>query len=150
MRLTISAEPPLTSQFDVTYMAHFWFDKSTLYLERGPLRGIHSTIVTYCTIHKGPCDTKARPCATKGAATGFTAVGPLDRFERAVGRKIAFGRAIQSFPRHIRAKLWDAYHHVFPPPPTRLKRATRPQSSALVSEVTNATTMGPIQGGAAA
>lgn len=76
---------------------------------------------TYCTIHEGECAKKERPCDTPGACTGIAHCSTKDRFTKAVGRKLAFGRAVSAFTIDwgLRAKLWKSYLDMFPPETTK-------------------------------
>lgn len=40
---------------------------------------------------------------------GYAFCSHLDRFNRETGRKVALTRALQSLPREIRKKFWEAY-----------------------------------------
>lgn len=42
-------------------------------------------------------------------AMGVAFTHPKDRYNRKIGRKIAFGRAISVFGKDKRTKLWEAY-----------------------------------------
>lgn len=64
---------------------------------------------TICSIHPTPCAKKERPCGTPGTLTGEAFCSVRDPFNKARGRKIAFGRAIESLPKPTRALLWNAY-----------------------------------------
>lgn len=64
---------------------------------------------TICTVHYGPCAAKTRPCNTPGQNTGQALCSVRDNFCKATGRKIAFGRAIATFPRPVRTLLWREY-----------------------------------------
>ena len=87
------------------WMAHFRFTSAEQFSGR----------VCYCTIHKGPCLNQTRPCDTPGAITCWTTCSRLDNFVRYTGRKIAFGRAINTLPRATRTALWAAYLTAMPP-----------------------------------
>lgn len=44
--------------------------------------------------------------------TGKATCSPTDRFERAIGRKIALQRAIAELPRETRRSIWIQYHQL--------------------------------------
>jgi hypothetical protein len=63
-----------------------------------------------CGIHGGFCVKagKDQPC-TVPALHGRARASRADQFSRAVGRKLAFTRAIEPLPKDLRTMLWDAY-----------------------------------------
>jgi hypothetical protein len=121
---------------ETTFAAHFTHIKlgareSSMTLGRKPVfinRWSHKTV---CTIHAGPCAAKVRPCDTVGSVSGQARCSRLDNFDKAKGRKLAFSRAISSFPRPLRAELWHDYliqTGVLPQEP--IDRAFRPTTNA--------------------
>lgn len=72
---------------------------------------------TYCTIHAGECLHSKRPCDTPGGVVDITYCSNKDHFNKVVGRKIAFTRAVLAFTkdRKLRAELWVGYLRKFPP-----------------------------------
>jgi hypothetical protein len=128
MRLSVSTGEPASSG---SYAVHFHFltvlpeglvepfSKGMLPPDLIAVVGVREC---YCTIHLGDCAKPQRPCETKGAHTGIAKCSPKDNFNRYTGRKIAFTRAVQSYPRTVRMALWDAYLTRCPPPPTRPTR----------------------------
>ena len=73
------------------------------------------THITECAIHAGKCFSGNRPCMTLGETYGCAQCCHLDNFNRAKGRKIAFGRALSPLPKDVRTSLWRAYLTKFPP-----------------------------------
>lgn len=73
----------------------------------------------YCTIHKGDCKIIKYPCGTPNSYVGISKCSPKDNFNRRVGRKIAFTRAICVYPPHVRKLLWAAFLTLWPPTPTK-------------------------------
>jgi hypothetical protein len=85
---------------DHIYMIHFRVaPPSDVVKSRGVL----------CTIHPGPCKEKARPCNTPESRIGTALCSVRDQFVRKTGKKIALTRAMDAFPRELRAKLWHEY-----------------------------------------
>ena len=147
MRLSVSTGEPASSG---SYAVHFHFTLAwpaaiAEMIEVAHLPEVHLRHLAirecYCTIHLGDCTKPTRPCETKGAHTGIAKCSPRDNFNRYIGRKIAFTRAVQSYPRTVRMALWDAYLTKCPPPPTRPICQKRGATHA---------TVGGIQGGVAA
>jgi hypothetical protein len=61
---------------------------------------------TEVILHAGPCSKK--PCGVPGLK-GSAFTHPNDQFNKAVGRKIALKRALESLPRERRTLIWEAY-----------------------------------------
>lgn len=104
-----------------TYAIHFTHVRATAVQEAhllellGPRAG-GVQAWTICSVHEGKCterkrDDKGRlgPCLSKGCLHGQTFCAREDIFNKAIGRKIAFGRAIASLNRDVRTALWRGY-----------------------------------------
>lgn len=80
-----------------------------------------SNVMTICTLHEGRCLSNERPCNTPGAVNGIAHCSRKDNFEKAVGRKVSFDRAVNQLlqgqlVKEIRAELWDEYMRKFKMP----------------------------------
>ena len=73
---------------------------------------------TSCYIHEGKCPENDRPCGAPMDHVGETRCSPSDNFDPRNGRKIAFTRAISTYPKVLRAKLWVEYLNINPPKET--------------------------------
>lgn len=103
---------------DTAYVVHFFHEaikpissykgKDTYPIVPGT-RDARATHRTECTIHVLPCANKTRPCNTPNAFYGMTFCSVLDNFDRAKGRKTAFGCAVSQYPKAIRTALWHEY-----------------------------------------
>ena len=72
---------------------------------------------TTCRIHQGPCIHVLEPirhCSVPPSGLGIARRNPMDVFRKAVGRKLAFERAIGVFRRTLRAQLWKSYWSITP------------------------------------
>lgn len=168
MRLTIKTDEPASSG---TYAVHFHFVNhipmevstminSSISQVGGPdkltkeqkaaldkLINLTMTRETYCTVHIGDCKLSKRPCETPGAHTGLAKCNPIDNFVRWKGRKLSFTRAIASYPKQVRALLWDEYNAKYPPPPSRpMRKRTKDKEETYAGKEA----VGGVQGGVAA
>lgn len=71
---------------------------------------------TRVRLHDGDCQhqDEEKPCIAP-AYSGFSFCSPKDIFSRAVGRRVALTRALESLPRPLRGYLWRAYNLQSPP-----------------------------------
>jgi hypothetical protein len=67
------------------------------------------------TVHPVPCAKNERPCCTPNQLVGVAKCHERDQFCRAVGRKMAFERAVTLLDNETRAALWKAFLLRFPP-----------------------------------
>lgn len=68
---------------------------------------------TGCSIHEGRC--KVKGCAELiHPYRGLAICHENDQFNKAVGRKISLGRALQPLPRELRKQIWYAYFKLSP------------------------------------
>lgn len=70
---------------------------------------------TICKIHAGRCQIKGCPEGIPIIGMGVAHCSEQDDFDKAKGRKLSFGRAIQqSFSRVERDQFWTEYFKVWP------------------------------------
>jgi hypothetical protein len=66
---------------------------------------------TSCGVHLGPCIyVEGQRGCQASMRYGMAFCSSLDNFNRAVGRKLAFTRAIETFSRPERTAFWKAFH----------------------------------------
>lgn len=103
------------------------------YAERPPLEPGGGSVylnrrVVFCSIHEGACLDR-RKCNIATNLVGIAICNPLDdQFNRFIGRKLAFTRAIARLPREDRSAFWAAFF-AKPTPPKP------PVAKELVKEV---------------
>lgn len=93
---------------DAVYTAEF--DRQNIDLTATNRGGkIHQQYV--CAIHLGKCvrEGDKKICLVKPIGVGVSTCSKKDQFVKKTGRKIAFTRAIMTFPRELRAQLWADY-----------------------------------------
>lgn len=90
-----------TSDGPKVYIAHF--------THQDALPGLPWHKRTICTVHEAPCKKQTRPCETTPASQGIARCSHLDNFNKLVGRKLAFERAIAHHIRSDRAQLWSEF-----------------------------------------
>lgn len=76
-------------------------------------KGVHTT----CRVHSGPCLHVLEPvrhCSVPLTGLGIARRNPHDVFKKAVGRKMAFQRAISALSRDLRQQLWSSYWTITP------------------------------------
>src|SRR5579859_3572434 len=110
----------LTDASGTTYRAHFRHEMSSRERARG-MQAIyrHSSeprwwVETTCTLHAGTCATNERPCGTASAKIGISRCSRSDNFDRRLGLKLSFERALwQMFPSNngqpMRQQLWASF-----------------------------------------
>lgn len=74
-------------------------------------------VQTFCTLHKGPCLRRERPCSTPNALVGVARCSIMDTFIKSLGRKLAFERAASQLPRSERKEIWPAFLKLSKLPP---------------------------------
>jgi hypothetical protein len=113
------------------WMAHFHHVKIDHPLKQTAINGYRRTAkwASFCTLHKGECKVKQRPCLITPIFEGKAWCNPLDLFSRYVGRKLSLTRALAlAMPKDKRARaaMWRSYwahwkaQIVEPPPPAPL------------------------------
>ena len=101
-----------TSDGPKVYIAHF--------THQDALPGLPWHKRTICTVHEAPCKKQTRPCETTPASQGIATLldevaydgvrcSHLDNFNKLVGHKLAFERAIAHHIRSDRAQLWSEF-----------------------------------------
>lgn len=128
MKLNISSSVAAVAK-DVYYV-HFYYGKYLLSRSGGMV----VADCCECDIHYGPCLRPNGICLTPETKTGSSVCSPLDQWDTYVGRRLAFTRAIRTYPRPLRKALWDAFNSISPwRPPLRMKRLPRRQNVGNVS-----------------
>jgi hypothetical protein len=92
----------------VVYRAHFMHEH--VFPAHNPSH-LRYKVVTHCTLHEGECPLSVRPCITINSVEGLAKCSNLDQFERHLGLKLSFERALKALnaSRDLRQELWTAY-----------------------------------------